>query len=105
MKKSILRITLLLALPLMVLSSCIKDELPNTDADILDIELDKDVIIGKKIENDRITVFITPNSYGDLTNIKPTYVLSEGSKIIRGDDNYDYSSAHEIEAIGEKFTK
>ncbi|MBQ7819824.1 MAG: PCMD domain-containing protein [Bacteroidales bacterium] len=101
MKKSILRITLLLALPLMVLSSCIKDELPNTDADILDIELDKDVIIGKKIENDRITVFITPNSYGDLTNIKPTYVLSEGSKIIRGDDNYDYSSAHEIEVISE----
>ncbi len=101
MKRTILRITLLLALPLMVLSSCIKDELPNVDADILDIELDKDVIISKKIENDRITVFITPNSYGDRTNIKPTYILSKGSRIIRGDDNYDYSSAHEIEVISE----
>ena len=102
MKKTIVRIIFALAMPLMVFTSCIKDELPNTEADILDIILDKDVIISKKIENERITVFISPGAYGDRKNIRNiSYVLSEGATIIRGNDSYDYSISHEIEVMSE----
>lgn len=102
MKKTIARIAFALVMPLMVFTSCIKDELPNTEADILDIILDKDVIVSKKIENERITVFISPGSYGDRKNIRTiSYVLSEGATIIRGNDNYDYSTSHEIEVMSE----
>ena len=102
MKKTIARIAFAMVMPLMVFTSCIKDELPNTEADILDIILDKDVIISKKIENERITVFITPGSYGDRKNIRTiSYVISDGATIIRGNDDYDYSTSHEIEVMSE----
>lgn len=92
----------MMLMPLAVLTSCIKDELPNTEADIVDIILDKDVIISKKVENERVTVFITPGSYGDRTNMnKVSYILSEGATIVRGADNYDYSKSHEIEVMSE----
>ncbi len=102
MKKSIKQIIFTLVLPLMVFTSCIKDELPNAEADIVDVLLGKDVIISKKVENERITIFISPGTYGDRKNITDiSFVLSEGAKIIRGNDNFDYSGSHEIEVISE----
>ena len=102
MKKTIVRLIIAMVMPLMVFTSCIKDELPNAEADILDVILDKDVIISKKIENERITVFISPGAYGDRKNIRNiSFVLSEGATIIRGNDNYDYSTSHEIEVMSE----
>ena len=47
MRKSIKQIIFTLVLPLMVFTSCIKDELPNAEADIVDVLLGKDVIISK----------------------------------------------------------
>lgn len=95
MIKNILTTTLM---ALLLLTSCIKDELPNVEADIVAVEfpssVEEDILISK-IERDRVSIFITPGSI-DLTNLEITYILSEGSTIISGLDNNDYSSPHEI---------
>lgn len=97
-----MRILLAMLMPLLVFTSCIKDELPNAEADIVDVILGKDVIISKKIENERITIFISPGAYGDRKNVSDiSFVLSDGAKIIRGNDNFDYSTSHEIEVESE----
>ena len=91
MRKTFFKIVVALMLPLFTFTSCIKDELPNTDADILDITLPKESnVICKKVENDKVSVMVVPNSF-DLTNINPSYTISEGAKIIAGNDNFDYS--------------
>ena len=93
MKKTFVRIAFAMAMPLMAFTSCIKDELPNTDADILDITMpNESYVICKKIENDKASVMVVPNSF-DLTNVRPSYTISEGARIIEGNDNYDYSDA------------
>ncbi|MEG1573931.1 MAG: PCMD domain-containing protein, partial [Bacteroidales bacterium] len=60
-----------------------------------------DVIISKKIERDRVTVFISPNSLGDKKRVTPTYILSKGSRITEGLENLDYSRPHHIKVVSE----
>ena len=77
------------------------EKLINTEANILDITLPNESnVICKKVENDKVSVMVVPNSF-DLTNINPSYTISEGAKIIGGNDNYDYSIPHELEVISE----
>ena len=77
------------------------EKLINTEANILDITLPNESnVICKKVENDKVSVMVVPNSF-DLTNINPSYTISEGAKIIGGNDNYDYSTPHELEVISE----
>lgn len=104
MIRKFLRLTTIL-FAAVALSSCIKDELPNVEADIENVFLptvnNKEIVISKKIERDRITVFIFPNSLGDKTNVNPTYVPSKGAKITEGLENKDYSRPHSIKVVSE----
>lgn len=60
--------------------SCIKDELPNAEADILTCEVDHQIL--KKdpiIQNERIQILV--KSYVDLTEQAPFFTLSAGATI------------------------
>ncbi|MHC5202491.1 PCMD domain-containing protein [Myroides sp. LJL119] len=60
--------------------SCIKSELPNSEADILSCMVDSEII--KKdpiIQNDRIQIFV--KSFVDLTNQAPIFTLTPGATI------------------------
>ncbi|QMV67121.1 PCMD domain-containing protein [Sphingobacterium paramultivorum] len=75
--RSILYLFILFSL---LCSSCIKDELPNAEADILSCTVDS--LILKKdplIQNDRIQIFV--KSFVDLTSQAPVFTLSSGATI------------------------
>ncbi|QGK74249.1 PCMD domain-containing protein [Flavobacterium sp. SLB02] len=60
--------------------SCIKDELPNAEADIVSCEVDSEIL--KKdpiIQNERIQIFV--KAFADLTSQAPVFTLSPGATI------------------------
>lgn len=64
----------------MLFISCIKDELPNAEADILSCTVDSEIL--KKdpiIQNDRIQIFV--KSFVDLTSQAPVFTLTPGATI------------------------
>lgn len=61
-------------------ASCIKDELPNAEADILSCVVPSEILIRDPvIENDKITVRVKST---DLTNIAPEFTLTPGATIV-----------------------
>ncbi|SFJ52889.1 PCMD domain-containing protein [Myroides guanonis] len=77
MKYILLFFTVLFCLPFM---SCIKDELPNAEADILSCSVDS-MILKKDpiIQNERVQIFV--KSFVDLTSQAPVFTLSPGATI------------------------
>lgn len=64
----------------MLMSSCIKDEALNTEADILSCEVSEGILIRKPvILNDEIKLYV--NSWDDVTNLAPKFTLTEGAII------------------------
>ena len=64
-----------------VFSSCIKDELPNVEADIEDIMIPQmNAITSSRIDESRATVYLRKGMV-DLENLQPSFVLSEGATI------------------------
>lgn len=61
--------------------SCIQDEAPNAEADILTCELPQmqDDILDMDIENDKIIIWASPNI--DIENVAPEFSLTEGATI------------------------
>ncbi|MBR3883245.1 MAG: PCMD domain-containing protein [Bacteroidaceae bacterium] len=76
---------LLLILPLSLCVSCIQDEAPNAECDILAVEEawleeNKDIIIGTPIvQNDRVSVMLKIGT--DRTALNPSFVLTEGATL------------------------
>lgn len=72
-----------LALSLLVcaLTACIREELPNAEADILTCAIADEGILKREpiIENDKITIYVSPNA--DLARQAPTFTLTEGATI------------------------
>ncbi len=79
------KITLFLALPMFLFASCIQDEAPNAECDILAFEEtwlqeNKDIIIGTPIvENDRVSVLLKMGT--DRTALNPSFVLTQGATL------------------------
>lgn len=81
---------------------CIKDELPNVEADILDIELSGDAnnkVLKTKIGLEEITIFVNPSL--DVSNVIPLYTLSEGARIVEGGDVTDFTTPQNIKVLSE----
>lgn len=81
---------------------CIKDELPNAEADILDVVLsgeDNDRILTKKIDLNSVTIFVEPTF--SVSNITPIYTLSEGARIVEGGDITDFTSPQNVKVLSE----
>ena len=61
-------------------ASCIKDELPNAEADILTCIVPSEILIRDPIiENDKITIRVKNT---DLTNVAPEFTLTPGATIV-----------------------
>lgn len=83
-------------------TGCIKDELPNAEADILDVVLSGDAnnsVLTKKIDLNSVTVFVNPSLKVD--NITPIYTLSQGARIVEGNDITDFSSPQNVKVVSE----
>ncbi len=64
-----------------LLNSCIKEELPNCEADILTINIDKSLLkYPPIINNSDIVCYVKTET--DLTNLAPTFTITEGAKIL-----------------------
>ncbi len=80
--KIIRTLKLLVCTALLTLSvtSCIKEEALNAEADIVSCELDKDILIRQPvITNDEVRFYV--NAWEDLTQVAPTFLLTEGATI------------------------
>ncbi|MDO5572159.1 MAG: PCMD domain-containing protein [Bacteroidales bacterium] len=63
-----------------IITSCITDEAPNAECDIIKVILENDNLKGSPtIENDRITFLIKP--FSDVTNLAPKFELTPGATI------------------------
>lgn len=63
-----------------IASSCIQNEAPNSEADIITCEIGGDILNRKPIiSNDEITLFIKDGV--DMTNVKPVFTFTEGATI------------------------
>lgn len=63
-----------------VVSSCIKDEALNAEADIVACAVDGDMLIRQPvITNSEIRLYV--NGWDDVTNVSPTFTLTEGATI------------------------
>ncbi len=88
---------------MLFLSSCIRDEAPNAEADIeYCIIKDKDILItlgdtlkAVPTDNNRITIFVKFDA--DLTKISPEFILTDGAtlKTEDGKTEFDFSNAQE----------
>lgn len=64
----------------LVLPSCIQDEEPNTECDIVSCELPEEMLVSApKVENDRVTLNIQPDV--DISCLTPRFVLTPGATI------------------------
>lgn len=64
----------------MAMTSCIQDEAPNSEADILTCEISGDILNRKPvIGNDEIILYVKDGA--SLTNIKPLFTITEGATI------------------------
>lgn len=64
----------------MVLSSCVKDEVLNSEADILEVIVPKEILkMDPVLENNRITIRVKPET--DLSRQSPRFILSKGASI------------------------
>lgn len=72
---------LLMALLPLAFSSCIKDEALNAEADILACTLDKDILIREPVVTNSEIRFYVNAWERDLTQIAPTFALTEGATI------------------------
>lgn len=84
------------------LVGCIKDELPNAEADILDVVLSGDAnnsVLTKKIDLNSVTVFVEPTF--NVSNITPIYTLSEGARIVEGGDITDFTTPQNVKVVSE----
>ena len=60
--------------------SCIKDESPNAECDILSCILPEEVLVSSpKVENDKITINIHPDV--DISRLAPVFTLTDGATI------------------------
>ena len=60
--------------------SCIREEAPNTEADILSCEVDGDLLIRRPvITNDEIKLYI--NGWDDVSHVAPRFALTPGATI------------------------
>lgn len=65
---------------LFAFSSCIKDEAPNSEADILSFKLPQDVTFGDAlVSNNEVVLFVKKGV--DISNLKPEIEVSEGATI------------------------
>lgn len=65
---------------LLLCTSCIKDEAPNAEADILSCILPNGILQREPIiQNNSVTVLVKPNA--DITNQAPEFTLTEGATI------------------------
>lgn len=81
------------------LISCIQEEAPNAEADILTCTVEADILkMDPKIENSKITLMIKPNI--DLTNIVLNFTLTPGATIYPlGGTPQDFSDTKEHPVI------
>lgn len=62
------------------LTSCIKEEALNAEADIVSCKLDKDILIRQPvITNDEVRFYV--NAENDITQLAPVFTLSEGATV------------------------
>ena len=74
---------------LLLCTSCIKDEAPNAEADILNCILPAEMLTGTDIDYNRpydkslnaYPIYIEVNNGTDLTRLAPTFELTEGASI------------------------
>lgn len=72
---------LIYLIPLFLLSSCIKSELQNTEADILQCILPADILKSQpKITNNDIMILVLPDK-ANITELAPEFVLTPGATI------------------------
>ena len=63
-----------------LMTSCIKDEALNAEADILSVEVDGDMLIRQPvITNDEVKLYV--NATDDVTKLAPKFSLTEGATI------------------------
>lgn len=101
MKKKTMHLAIFV-LSAITLVGCIKDELPNAEADILDVVLsgeDNDRVLTKKIDLNSVTVFVDPTF--NVGNITPIYTLSEGARIVEGGDITDFTTPQNVKVVSE----
>lgn len=78
--RKLMRTTAVLLLGSLVVSSCIKDEAPNAEADIVACAVEGDLLIRKPvITNSEIKFYV--NGWDDVSNLAPTFELTEGATI------------------------
>lgn len=78
-------------LSLCLLSSCIKEEAQNSEADILSFDLPEDLVFGKaQISNDKVILFV--NRGADISDVSPSIEVTKGAKIYPSpDQKFDFT--------------
>ncbi|TXJ59700.1 hypothetical protein ETF27_09305 [Prevotella brunnea] len=75
-----LKIILSTLLMVVMFSSCIRDEAPNAEADIVGCEVEGDLLIRQPvITNNEVRLYV--NGWDDVTKLAPTFQLTEGATI------------------------
>ena len=64
----------------LMLSSCIREEALNAEADITDVTVDGTKLVRKPVITNNEVLFYV-NGWEDLTNLAPKFNLTEGAKI------------------------
>lgn len=80
MTTRILRILPIITFVLGAFSSCIKDELPNIEVDIISVSSPTGEVLNTIIQSNHVEVFAVPGT--DLTNMHLELQLSEGASIV-----------------------
>ena len=96
------RLFFLLILPLLS-TGCLRDELPNAEADILTCTLAEASLLKREpiIENDKITLFVEANA--DLTRQTLSFTLSDGAVIEpAGGTTLKHTPSHRKTGSGKK---
>jgi hypothetical protein len=78
----IMKIYYLLIISTLFLASCIKNELPNNEADIIDCvvaDMREGVLDGVTIENSAVKIWINPES--EVDTLSPEFILTNGATI------------------------
>lgn len=66
----------------MISVSCIREEAPNAEADILSCTVDGDILKAEpEIDNESVT--LTVKSDADITNLAPVFTLTPGALSLR----------------------
>ena len=82
MIKHFYSVSIALLFAMLSLTSCIKDEAPNAEADILSCIVDESLLIRMPvITNDEVKLYVNADRWSDISHLAPQFTLTGGATI------------------------